>query len=303
MLLIKTPFVLTVRADRLPPTVEPTLYRRPDFYRSPDFTAHRFNLAHSVDSVGLHDFYPMAGDLTWLVRQDFRKVAAEAEMTARFAESITRLHQLLATPQPSPFLHHLLEEGEAGRVRFDVLSRLLDGISLRSLLSEIQIDQDVPVPLLFGTEAIAVENPLLSRLRSYIRVDRRVSADTLIALIALLLQLQSCSDARQTKGIPQSLTCSLSRDMPQQSVLVSKRSTKEYESQLKARGIRGAQEFLKALQCDPGPIDGKNGPRTQSAVEQFCRSEGVFCPDVSSKIFEETVIDAMARTYPIVRSR
>jgi len=42
-----------------------------------------------------------------------------------------------------------------------------------------------------------------------------------------------------------------------------------------ARDVRAAQEALKAKGFDPGAVDGRMGPHTQSAVSDFQRSAGI----------------------------
>lgn len=42
-----------------------------------------------------------------------------------------------------------------------------------------------------------------------------------------------------------------------------------------SRTVREAQQALKDKGCDPGPIDGINGPRTRAAVRQYQQKESI----------------------------
>jgi len=63
--------------------------------------------------------------------------------------------------------------------------------------------------------------------------------------------------------------------------------------------FKAAQQYLRALGYDPGAIDGRDGPKTQRAVANFCEDRGAVCTGIESRIFKNQLVTAMAKGFPI----
>jgi peptidoglycan hydrolase-like protein with peptidoglycan-binding domain len=116
----------------------------------------------------------------------------------------------------------------------------------------------------------------------------------LVALIAGLLAVgvsQAQTQGTGSQPAPQPSPAGTSQPTSQSSPAVSPAATPAAGSAAPARmgapqeEVRRAQEALKAKGHDPGPLDGRMGPRTEAAIRSFQKAENI---QMSGQLDDET---------------
>jgi Putative peptidoglycan binding domain len=244
----------------------------------------------------------------WELPHDFRKAAAEmATMSRLLSEVSILLEVLVASDRQESDYARFTERGIDGslQIRSTLVAHILRGRSLREFpgASSLIASTLKGELLIFETLAVSVESPFFAKLRPHIKWDKKIDIATVIAALALFLQLGSTPVIPGTPPTPRPesthITCTVDELNPTPTRLVYARSCREYRRELVDGGVKVAQEYLHALGYDPGPSDGRDGPKTQRAVADFCKDQGVVCTGTQSRIFQNQLVGAMAKRFPI----
>ncbi|HEY6292264.1 MAG TPA: peptidoglycan-binding domain-containing protein [Terriglobia bacterium] len=247
----------------------------------------------------------------WELAHDFRKTAAEVTTMSRLLSELSVLLNVLVDAEEQPGTEHpsVTERGPDGslRIKAALIDHLLAGNSIydfpdASALWNPRFRREL---LIFETLEVSIKSPFLAKLRPFLKrfeFDYKVGIGTILSAMALLLSLGSGPPPRPQVGPAISgpvIIWQGERVTPAVAEDVYDRSYRSYLSQLREGGLKTVQLYLKMLDYDAGPTDGKDGPKTQKAVRDFCEDQGVVCSGVQSRIFQQEISAAIAKQFPI----
>ena len=245
-----------------------------------------------------------APTLSWPLVHDLRRAHAEMNLALRLAQELSVLLGLWVEAEglDPAAMSPLLAVDMAGdlKVRGEVLQALLAGFSIYEIGGAgVGAPPEDGERLLFEVEHLALNSPLLLRMRALVRFDNSIRIDTVLAALALLLQLAATPAADMATGCGR-LEVQVEPCQPHSDEQRLNLSQILYRQALDDGGVRVAQQFLLAQGFDPGPLDGIAGERTQQAMHAFCQAQGRVCSDLHSLVFSESMALAMAQRFPIV---
>jgi len=246
----------------------------------------------------------------WEVPHDFRKTAAEVTTMSRLLSELSVLLNVLVEAEQgnsaASALTELATDGSR-RIKTALINHLFAGHSIYnfpngSALWNPKFRRD---SLLFETLEISVNSPLFARLKPFLKkfeFDYKVGIGTILTAMSLLVALGIGKPPPPHPAGPSAgpvIIMGVERATPSLAPEVYDPSYRAYLSQLREGGLKTAQLYLKMLGYDPGPTDGKDGPKTQKAFRDFCEDQGVVCSGIQSRIFQQQISAAIAKQFPI----
>ena len=276
------------------------MLRQASIVSKPPFTYGLVSLA-----MNRHIISSMLPDKEWLSPHDHRRVLAELVLASVILERgrilMERGFRVLGTEyaKTDPWIG--TDADGTIVVRRDWLTPLLRGLRDRP-------EQDMPP----ATGPLGEVRVSLEVLAILLESPAAVSANIWVILTTGAALLSAANDSMDMvskvwSNLPHepAITCTIERYQPPTQVVDLTPPQVQLRDQLSAQmsvedrdaALKAVQRNLKNLGCDPGPIDGRWGPKTDQAAQAFAKKYGAELAAWENRVFQARLAEVAAMFY------